>query len=136
MIRNLQVPSFDKQTGLITVVVVQSPREMIGLPGGNILMVAHATEEAYCLTLATGFAYFWSRSRKKIWKKGETSGNLIPVYKILMDCDRDTVIYYTNVNLESFSACHRGIVSCFGKTPESLCGPCQEYEVHSNFNED
>ena len=59
----------------------------------DILMAAYANKEAILKTLETGYAHFWSRSRKRLWKKGETSGNILKVEKILVDCDRDTLIY-------------------------------------------
>ncbi|MBL8030267.1 MAG: phosphoribosyl-AMP cyclohydrolase [Candidatus Doudnabacteria bacterium] len=135
---NLSAPQFDKQTGLITIVVIHVPKnEQSALPGGAILMVAHANEEAYRLTLSTGYAHFWSRSRNSLWKKGETSGNVIPVYKIVMDCDRDTVLYFTEVGLENFATCHLGSISCFGScligNLPDLSIRTAEYEVHESF---
>lgn len=137
---NLPAPNFAQGAGLITVVVLHVPKnEQRPFPYGAVLMVAHANEEAYRLTLSTGYAHFWSRSRSCIWKKGETSGNTIPVYKVLMDCDRDTALYFTEVGLENFAACHRGSVSCFGSCvmsnlPDSEVGTL-EFEVSKNFTE-
>ncbi|MEM0053221.1 MAG: phosphoribosyl-AMP cyclohydrolase [Nitrososphaeria archaeon] len=78
----------------------------------EILMVAYANKEAVQKTLETGYAHFWSRKRKKLWKKGETSGNFIKVEKILVDCDNDTLIYLSN---PAGPVCHTGRTSCFFK---------------------
>ncbi len=81
----------------------------------DVLMVAYANRDAILKTLETGYAHFWSRSRKKLWKKGETSGNYIRVEKILIDCDNDTLIYLSN---PTGPACHTGRISCFFKELE------------------
>ncbi|MCX8188279.1 MAG: phosphoribosyl-AMP cyclohydrolase [Nitrososphaeria archaeon] len=78
----------------------------------EVLMVAYANKEAVSKTLETGYAHFWSRSRKKLWKKGETSGNFIKVEKILVDCDNDTLLYLA---FPTGPTCHTGRVSCFFK---------------------
>ncbi|MEM2074123.1 MAG: phosphoribosyl-AMP cyclohydrolase [Nitrososphaeria archaeon] len=78
----------------------------------EVLMLAYANKEALLKTLDTGYAHFWSRRRKKLWKKGETSGNFIRVEKILVDCDNDTLIYLSN---PTGPVCHTGRISCFFK---------------------
>jgi phosphoribosyl-AMP cyclohydrolase len=79
----------------------------------EVLMVAYADEEALGLTLRTGFAHYYSRSRRRIWKKGEESGHLQRVIRILADCDGDALLY--EVEQEGV-ACHTGHRSCFYRT--------------------
>lgn len=84
---------------------------------GEVLMLAYMNKESLEKTLATGKAYYYSRSRKKLWLKGETSGNLQEVHSISYDCDCDTLllkIHQTGV------ACHTGERSCFYRTMEGL----------------
>jgi phosphoribosyl-AMP cyclohydrolase len=76
----------------------------------QILMVAMLNREAIDLTLKTRLAHFWSRSRKSLWLKGETSGNLLKVEKILVDCDRDALLLIVK---PQGPACHTGERSCF-----------------------
>ncbi|RQD79127.1 MAG: phosphoribosyl-AMP cyclohydrolase [Methanocalculus sp. MSAO_Arc1] len=76
----------------------------------EILMLAYADREAVDLTHSTGYAHYYSRSRKKIWKKGEESGNLQQVHDILVDCDEDTLVYMVS---QTTAACHTGHRSCF-----------------------
>lgn len=76
----------------------------------KILMFAFANREAVSFTQKTGFAHFWSRSRKKLWKKGEESGNILKVKEIKTDCDSDALLYLvTPVG----NTCHTGAESCF-----------------------
>lgn len=77
---------------------------------GNVLMVAWMNEESLRLTCDTGEAHFWSRSRKKIWHKGETSGNVMHVREIVTDCDHDTLLL---IAVPSGPACHTGSQTCF-----------------------
>jgi phosphoribosyl-AMP cyclohydrolase len=79
----------------------------------EILMVAYATEEAVVLTQKTGYAHYYSRSRKKLWKKGEESGHFQKVVRILTDCDEDCLIYEVE---QTGAACHTGYASCFYRT--------------------
>jgi phosphoribosyl-AMP cyclohydrolase len=97
-------PKFEK--GLVPVVVVDGETR-------EVLMVAYASREAPDLTRRTGFAHYYSRSRGKIWKKGEESGHLQRVVRILVDCDEDTLLY--EVEQEGV-ACHTGHRSCFYRT--------------------
>lgn len=78
---------------------------------GDILMLAYINLESWKKTLATGKAHFWSRSRKKIWLKGETSGHVQIIRDILIDCDNDTVVF--KVEQVGGAACHTGHRSCF-----------------------
>jgi phosphoribosyl-ATP pyrophosphohydrolase/phosphoribosyl-AMP cyclohydrolase len=78
---------------------------------GEVLMLAYMNEEALALTLETGYAHYYSRSRKKLWKKGESSGHFQKVSDLLLDCDGDTVV----LKIEQIGgiACHTGRKSCF-----------------------
>jgi len=97
-------PRFDAN-GLITAVVTDAV-------DGVILMVAHMNAEALSLTLETGIAHYWSRSRAKIWKKGETSGNLQSVVEMMTDCDQDVLLLKVKVAGHD-ATCHTGRRSCF-----------------------
>jgi phosphoribosyl-AMP cyclohydrolase len=76
----------------------------------DILMQAYVNKEAFNLTLETGYAHYFSRSRNKIWKKGETSGNTQEITAIYIDCDGDCLLYKVN---QKGNACHTGERSCF-----------------------
>ncbi|WP_448588516.1 bifunctional phosphoribosyl-AMP cyclohydrolase/phosphoribosyl-ATP diphosphatase HisIE [Thermocrinis sp.] len=78
---------------------------------GEIRMFAWANQEALMLTLQTGFAHYYSRSRKGVWKKGETSGELQRVIEVRIDCDEDTILYIVRQELNR--ACHTGERNCF-----------------------
>ncbi len=95
-------PRYDAQ-GLVTAVVTHAET-------GALLMVAHMTAEALARTQETGLAHFWSRSRQRLWKKGETSGNLLAVRDILVDCDSDCL--WLKV-IPAGPVCHTGAPSCF-----------------------
>jgi len=92
--------------GLIPVVVQD-------IESREVLMMAYANEEAVRLTQKTGYAHYFSRSRKKLWKKGEESGHFQKVVKILTDCDEDCLIYLVE---QKCAACHVGYFSCFYRT--------------------
>ncbi len=77
---------------------------------GTVLMLAWADREAVEKTLETGDAWFWSRSRKELWRKGGTSGNVLKVEEVLQDCDADSLLYRVH---PQGPACHRGTRSCF-----------------------
>jgi len=82
---------------------------------GMLLMVAHMNAQALALTLETGIAHYWSRSRNALWKKGETSGNLQTVVEMRTDCDQDAV--WLKVTVSGHDAtCHTGRRSCFYRT--------------------
>ncbi|MGN7293739.1 phosphoribosyl-AMP cyclohydrolase [Rhizobium sp. SAFR-030] len=97
-------PRFDA-AGLVTAVVTDAA-------DGQLLMVAHMNSEALSLTIETGVAHYYSRSRGKIWKKGETSGNVQQVTALLTDCDQDAVWLKVKVGGHDAS-CHTGRRSCF-----------------------
>ncbi len=77
---------------------------------GEVLMLAYTNEETLRKSLSTGESYFWSRSRKKIWKKGEVSGNIQKLREVLLDCDGDTILFKVE---QKGGACHKGYKSCF-----------------------
>jgi phosphoribosyl-AMP cyclohydrolase len=82
---------------------------------GEVLMFAHMNRAALDLTLATGFAHFYSRSRRRLWKKGEDSGNTLRLVALATDCDQDVV--WLRVAVEGTgAACHTGRRSCFYRT--------------------
>jgi len=83
---------------------------------GEVRMLAYANEEAVKKTLETGYAHYYSRSRKKIWKKGETSGELQRVIEVRVDCDQDALIYV--IEQEKDRACHTGERNCFYRNLE------------------
>lgn len=89
--------------GLITAVVTDAAT-------GQVLMLAHMNAQALDLTIATRIAHFWSRSRQSLWKKGETSGHLLHVEDIRIDCDQDAVWVIAR---PAGPACHTGETSCF-----------------------
>ncbi|WP_424719874.1 phosphoribosyl-AMP cyclohydrolase [Methanoregula sp.] len=92
--------------GLIPVIVQDAATR-------EVLMMAYANGEAIRLTNETGFAHYYSRSRKKLWKKGEESGHFQKVLRILADCDEDCLIYEVQ---QTGAACHTGYMSCFYRT--------------------
>ena len=97
-------PLFDKD-GLITAVAVDAATN-------EVLMLAHMNREALARTIATGEAWFFSRSRQKLWKKGEESGNTLAVSDIRVDCDQDAVLLKVTIAGDGV-ACHQGFRSCF-----------------------
>lgn len=101
-------PKFDS-AGLLTAVVTDAGT-------GELLMVAHMNAEALALTRASGRAHFWSRSRRGLWMKGETSGHVLDVVEILVDCDQDAV--WLKVR-PAGPACHTGARSCFFRRLDS-----------------
>jgi phosphoribosyl-AMP cyclohydrolase len=109
----LLAPRFDA-AGLVTAVTVDHL-------SGEVLMVAHLDAEALSLTLETGYAHYYSRSRKGIWKKGETSGELQRVVEIRADCDQDAFVLRVE-QLGHGAACHTGRRSCFYRHVEQADG--------------
>ncbi len=102
---NVSTLSFDKD-GLIPAVVQDSR-------SGKVLMVAYMNRESIQKTMETGETHFWSRTRKELWHKGETSGSVQKVQGIVADCDHDTLLLRVDQN---GSACHTGEYSCFFNT--------------------
>ena len=95
-------PKFDA-AGLLTAVVVDAQ-------SGRVLVVAHMNAEAIAATLQSGKVHFWSRSRGKLWMKGETSGHVLTVESIAVDCDQDALLVRA---LPAGPTCHTGAPSCF-----------------------
>lgn len=95
-------PRFDA-SGLLTAVVTDAG-------SGELLMVAHMNAEALARTRETGEAHFWSRSRGRLWRKGETSGHVLEVVEIRVDCDQDALWLLARPR---GPACHTGARSCF-----------------------
>ena len=87
---------------------------------GEVLMMAYMNEASYAETLATGLAVYYSRSRSKLWRKGEESGHIQEVQGVYLDCDRDTILL--KVRQVGGAACHTGYRSCFFRqvTPQGL----------------
>lgn len=91
--------------GLVTAVAVDDG-------DGEVLMLAHMNRESLLLTLNTGYMTYWSRSRKKLWLKGETSGNRQAVVSSRIDCDGDALLFRVRTEGDG-AACHEGYRSCF-----------------------
>ena len=97
-------PKFDA-AGLVTAVATRAG-------SGELLMVAHMNAEALALTIETGVAHYWSRSRRALWKKGETSGQLQRVVEMRVDCDQDALWLVVEVAGDG-GCCHTGRADCF-----------------------
>ena len=97
-------PRFDA-SGLVTAVVID-------VESRDVVMLAHMNAEALAKTIETGVATYWSRSRRALWVKGETSGNRQLVRRLRVDCDQDAVVLEVDVEGHGAS-CHRGFHSCF-----------------------
>ena len=97
-------PAFDAH-GLLPVIVTAAGT-------GEVLLFAHMNEEALALSIETGEVHFWSRSRKALWRKGETSGNTLRIVEIRIDCDQD-VLWVTAELTGAGACCHTGRISCF-----------------------
>lgn len=106
-------PDFAKCDGLLPAIAQDAET-------GEILMMAYMNAESYAETLATNRAVYFSRSRQKLWRKGEESGNVQEVLAIYIDCDLDTILL--KVNQIGGAACHKGYKSCFFRkvTPEGF----------------
>lgn len=106
-------PDFNRGDGLLAAIAQDAD-------SGEVLMLAYMNAESYAETLATGRAVYYSRSRQKLWRKGEESGNVQEVRSIAVDCDRDAILL--KVHQIGGAACHEGYKSCFFRqvTPEGL----------------
>lgn len=102
-------PDFAKAGGLITAVTIDAD-------DGEVLMVAYMNEEALRLTLETGKVHYYSRTRKKLWKKGESSGNMQELVELRVGCELDSVLVRAR---QKGPACHEGYKSCFFRTVKS-----------------
>ncbi len=97
-------PDFSKGGGILPAIAQDAS-------SGKVLMLAYMNEEAWEKTLETGKAHYWSRSRKKLWLKGEMSGHVQTVREVLVDCDEDAILL--KVAQAGGAACHTGYQSCF-----------------------
>jgi phosphoribosyl-AMP cyclohydrolase len=100
---------FKKGNGLLPAIVQDCN-------SGKILMLAYINRESWEKTLKKGEAHYWSRSRREIWHKGDTSGHVQKIREILVDCDNDTVLF--KVEQVGGAACHTGYESCFYRKVE------------------
>jgi phosphoribosyl-AMP cyclohydrolase len=114
-------PKFDRD-GLLTAVVTDAATN-------DVLMVAWMNETALTQTLATREAHFWSRSRSKLWKKGEESGNVLKVVEARIDCDQDTLLLRVEI-AGGGVACHTGRRSCFYRSIPLGPGPAADRALH------
>lgn len=106
-------PRFD-QNGLITAIACDHVTN-------EVLMLAYMNKESLELTLNTGIAHYWSRSRQSLWKKGETSGNMQHIKEILVDCDQDALLLKVEVEGHG-PTCHTGRQSCFYRSIQDKNG--------------
>lgn len=90
---------------------------------GDVLMVAYANADALRKTEETGLAWFWSRSRARLWQKGESSANVLRVREVRTDCDRDSLLFVVD---PEGPACHTGARTCFGETTPTAAGILDE----------
>ncbi len=106
-----QEPDFSRGGGILPAVAQDAKT-------GEVLMVAYMNAESFAETLATGRAVYFSRSRNRLWRKGEESGNIQHVRRVFIDCDADTILLH--VDQVGGAACHQGYRSCFFRelTPE------------------
>ncbi len=98
---------FDKVDGLMPAIIQDCQT-------GQVLMMAYMTKESIDITLKTGFVTFYSRTRQKLWTKGEESGNHLRMRSIACDCDKDTLLVLAR---PEGPTCHRGTTSCFDESP-------------------
>lgn len=117
------IPKFD-DNGLIPVLAQDSQT-------GQILMVAYMNRQALELTIQTGYATYFSRSRQKLWKKGEQSGHVQKVEQILIDCDQDCLILKVAVDA---GQCHVGYRSCFYRALKKNTNKKLEFIADKVFN--
>ena len=113
-------PKFDAD-GLIVAIAVDAD-------AGDVLMVAWMNREALARTITTGDAWFWSRSRGKLWRKGEESGNTLRVAEVRVDCDQDTILLKVRVGGGGVT-CHRGYRSCFYRRVPMGTAPDADLEL-------
>ncbi len=99
---------FEKMDGLVAGIVQDAH-------SGQVLMLGFLNPASYARTLETGFVTFWSRTRQKLWMKGETSGNRLRVVSAATDCDNDALLFRVVVEGDGL-VCHEGTVSCFTRS--------------------
>lgn len=106
-------PKFDA-SGLLTAVAIDANTR-------DVLMVAHMNADSLARTLETGEAWYWSRSRSELWRKGDTSGQVQTISEIRVDCDQDCLLLFVTVGGDG-NSCHTGRLSCFYRR---VCGTGQ-----------
>ena len=116
-------PRFDSN-GLITAIAQDAKT-------GQILMVAYMNRQALDLTIQSGYATYFSRSRQKLWKKGQESGHVQKVEQILVDCDQDCLVLKVSVEA---GQCHAGYQSCFYRALEKSNGKKLEFLAEKTFD--
>lgn len=116
-------PKFDAD-GLITAVAVDAD-------DGAVLMLAHMDAQALALTIETGEAHYFSRSRRKLWKKGEESGHVQKLVELRVDCDQDAVVLRVRMQGPG-AACHTGHRSCFFRSVPLGAAPTPELKLTRN----
>jgi phosphoribosyl-AMP cyclohydrolase len=121
------VIDFDKMDGLVPG-IVQDART------GEVLMLGFLNSVSYAKTLETGFVTFWSRTRRKLWMKGETSGNRLRIVSASTDCDSDTLLFRVQVEGDGL-VCHEGSVSCFTR-PISVEGNSESSRLENSTQEE
>jgi phosphoribosyl-AMP cyclohydrolase len=107
---NAAILDFAKMDGLVPAIVQDAAT-------GEVLMMGFVNETSYQKTLESGFVTFWSRTRQKLWMKGETSGNRLRVVSAATDCDQDALLFRVVVEGDGL-VCHEGTVSCFTRNIE------------------
>ncbi len=118
-------PKFDKD-GLLPAIATDAS-------SGDVLMLAYMNEQALALSIETGIAHYWSRSRNQLWKKGETSGNMQRIVELRTDCDQDAV--WISVEQQGAhskgggAACHVGYKSCFFRAVPTGNAPTHELQL-------
>ena len=105
---------FAKDSGMVAGIVQDAK-------SGEVLMLGFLNDESYRKTLETGFVTFWSRTRSKLWMKGETSGNRLKIVSAATDCDNDALLFRVEVEGDGL-VCHEGTVSCFTKNIDMKAG--------------
>ena len=106
-VQDAPVIDFGKMDGLVPGMVQDAKT-------GEMLMLGFLNEVSYAKTLESGFVTFWSRTRQKLWMKGETSGNRLRIVTAATDCDNDALLFRVEVEGDGL-VCHEGTVSCFTK---------------------
>ena len=116
-------PKFDA-AGLVTAVTTDAET-------GEVLMVAHMNAQALALTIETGIAHYWSRSRDRLWKKGEESGHTQTLVELRVDCDQDAVVLRVKMAGPG-AACHTGHRSCFFRSVPLGAAPTPKLRLNVN----
>ena len=123
-------PKFDKD-GLLPAIATDAK-------SGDVLMLAYMNEQALALTIETGIAHYWSRSRNQLWKKGETSGNMQRIVELRTDCDQDAI--WMRVEQQGLgtkdggAACHVGYKSCFFRAVPTGDAPLKDLKLDFKEN--